>query len=479
MTERFKGLFEYLFGWFRQAGPPARRALFASCLGWMLDAFDVMLYAMVLAHLMQDLAMSKSTAGLLGSLTLLASAFGGMIFGVVADRFGRTLALRLSILIYSVFTALCGLSQNVIQLAVFRLFLGLGMGGEWASGAALVSEYFPSEHRGKALGFMQSFWAVGYALAALVTAIVLPRFGWRAVFFLGIAPALTVFWIRKKVEEPELWKKAAGLTSETRPEANGSVSNDRSIEREHKPARETSFTKNIRSGNSQGSGLGRGNNKKSAMARNEEYMNNHSYIPSGQRFPAGLLKITVFVTLMNALTMFAWWGFNLWIPGYLSLGREAGGLGLSTRHMSSLVMFMQAGMWLGYLTFGYISDLLGRKKSYLLFLITASLLVFLYSITPSPRLLFFLGPVVAFFGTGYFSGFGALTAELYPTRLRATLQGLTYNSGRIVSAVAPLAVGSLAQQHGFRMAFWLVSLAFILASLTWVAIPETRGKELE
>jgi MFS family permease len=147
--------------------------------------------------------------------------------------------------------------------------------------------------------------------------------------------------------------------------------------------------------------------------------------------------------------------------------------------MSSLVMFMQVGMWLGYLTFGYISDIFGRKKSYVLFLITASLLVFLYSITPSPSLLLFLGPLVAFFGTGYFSGFGALTAELYPTRIRATLQGITYNSGRIVSAIAPLAIGSLAQQHGFKVAFWLVSVAFILAALTWSAIPETKGKELD
>ena len=442
-------LAEYLTGWFRKAPAPARRALLASCFGWMLDSFDVMLYALVLAHLMRDLSMSKATAGLLGSLTLLASAFGGMIFGVVADRLGRTVALRASILIYSVFTFLCGLSQNILQLGIFRVFLGLGMGGEWASGAALVSEYFPSEHRGKALGFMQSFWAVGYALAAVVTAIILPRLGWRAVFFVGILPAILVFWIRSKVEEPELWKKAR--TGSPAPPAE-------EIRREIP-------------------GAGTPEERKERNSFQEE-----SNFPGRKSEPiisGKLLQVTLAVTLMNALTMFAWWGFNLWIPGYLSLGQNQGGVGLSARHMSSLVIFMQLGMWLGYLTFGYISDSLGRKKSYVFYLLSASLLVFLYSIARTPLLLFFLGPVVAFFGTGYFSGFGALTAELYPTRIRATLQGITYNSGRIVSAIAPLAIGSVAQDQGFRVAFWLVSAAFVLAASSWSLIPETRGRELE
>ncbi len=439
-------LTEVLLGWFRKSPPPARRALWAACFGWMLDSFDVMLYALVLAHLMRDLSMSKPTAGLLGSLTLLASAFGGMIFGVVADRLGRTVALRASILIYSVFTFMCGLAQNVYQLGLFRVFLGLGMGGEWASGAALVSEYFPSENRGKALGFMQSFWAVGYALAAVVTAIVLPSFGWRAVFFVGIAPALLVFWIRSKVEESELWKKARTKKNLFNGDFQSSAQNSQSFDTQ----------KDI--------------NRAGVTSREEKK----------RRIITGpLLRVTLAVTLMNALTMFSWWGFNLWIPGYLSLSPEQGGIGLSTRHMSSLVIFMQFGMWLGYLTFGYISDALGRKKSYLIYLLSASLLVFLYSIARAPLLLFFLGPVVAFFGTGYFSGFGALTAELYPTRIRATLQGITYNSGRIVSAVAPLVIGSMAQEQGFSTAFLLVSASFILASLTWILIPETRGRELD
>jgi len=407
-----------IFGWLREAPPASRRSLLAAALGWMLDSFDVMLYAMVLAYLMKDLGMTKATAGLMGSVTLVASAAGGVIFGVVADRLGRTKALRASILIYSVFTAACGLASSVPMLAVFRVFLGLGMGGEWASGAALVSETWPAEHRGKVFGVVQSFWAVGYAAAALVTAAIYPWLGWRAVFFVGVLPALLVFWIQARVEEPAIWREQKSRTAATnRPSIRSTI---------------------------------RGR----------------------------LLGTTVLITLMNAATLFAWWGFNLWIPGYLSLARDQGGIGLSPRHMSALVVFMQVGMWLGYLTYGYISDVLGRKKTYMLFLLCAAALVFVYAGARAPIMLFFLGPFVAFFGTGYFSGFGALTAELYPTSIRATLQGFTYNIGRVVSAAAPLIIGSLAQSKGFGTAFLLVAGAFVLAAVLWIWIPETRGRQL-
>ena len=166
----------------------------------MLDAFDVMLYALVLASIMPDLGISKETAGLLGSATLIASAVGGLMFGIIADRYGRTRALMASVLIYSTFTAACGFAQTVAQLAVFRVLLGIGMGGEWASGAALVSETWPAEHRGKALGLMQSAWAVGYGAAAVATMLILPRWGWRGVFFAGILPAFFTLWVRRNVE---------------------------------------------------------------------------------------------------------------------------------------------------------------------------------------------------------------------------------------------------------------------------------------
>jgi MFS family permease len=406
------------FAWWKEAPPESRRALVAAAFGWMLDSFDVMLYALVLSALISDLGIAKATAGLLGSLTLFASAFGGLIFGLFADRFGRRRALMGSILIYSVFTAACGFSTGVLMLAVFRVFLGLGMGGEWASGAALVAETWPTAHRGKALGFVQSAWAVGYGTAAAVSAIVMPRWGWRAVFFVGVVPAFFTLWIQKRVKDPEIWK-----AQRFRPRKAGS---------RFRPI-----------------------------------------------FGQGRLRLTVLVTLMNALTLFAWWGLNLWLPSYLSMAASQGGIGLGTRLMSGLIIFMQVGMWLGYISFGFISDRAGRKKTYVGFLITAAVFVFLYSSTKQPLVLLFLGPLVAYFGTGHFSGFGALTAELYPTAIRATAQGITYNTGRLISAAAPFVVGSLAQTHGFGLAFSLIALSFLAAAALWFWIPETRGRELE
>ena len=191
--------------WLQAAPAPARRALLAASLGWLLDSFDVMLYSLVLASIILDLHLTKASAGILGSVTLVAAAIGGLAFGLIADRFGRTRALMASVLIYAVFTATCGLAHSFAQLAVFRILLGFGMGGEWASGAALVSEHFPGRDRGKALGLMQSSWAIGYALAALVTLLILPRFGWRAVFFAGLLPALLTLYIRRNVAEAVTW----------------------------------------------------------------------------------------------------------------------------------------------------------------------------------------------------------------------------------------------------------------------------------
>src|SRR6266481_5782934 len=184
-----------------------RRTLIAAALGWMLDAFDTMLYALVLAHIMRDLGMSKATSGFLATLTLLASGVGGILFGFIADRIGRKRALMLSILTYSMCSFASGLAPSILVLAAFRFILGLGMGGEWNTGATLVAETWPTEFRAKAISIVQSSWAIGYALAALVAGPVSRYFGWRAVFFVGILPALLTLWIRRGVPESEMWEQ--------------------------------------------------------------------------------------------------------------------------------------------------------------------------------------------------------------------------------------------------------------------------------
>ena len=406
-----------LFGWWQEGDAAARKALVAASLGWMLDAFDVMLYALVLKSLMADLRIDSATAGWVGSVTFLAAAGGGLMFGVLADRLGRTRALMLSVLLYSVFTAACGFAQSAVQLAIFRIFLGIGMGGEWASGAALVSETWPDRVRGRALGFMQSAWAVGYALAALVNYLVQDVAGlnWRYVFFVGVLPALVTWWIRRSVEEPALWRRAQ-------------------IEPRNISVRQ-------------------------AMA-------------------GPMLRVTVAVTAMNACCLFAWWAFNSWIPAYLSLPEAQGGVGFTGRVMSGLVFVNQIGMWFGYVTFGFISDAAGRKRAYVAYLLLAAVSVWAYTSTRNPWVLLVLGPITAFFATGYFSGFGAVTAELYPTAVRATAQGFTYNLGRIASAAAPWFVGDFAKAHGYPAALSLAATAFLLAAAFWIFIPETKGRAI-
>ena len=405
-----------MFAWWDTADVRARRAFVAASLGWMLDSFDVMLYSLVLASLIQDpvLQLSPAVAGQLGALTLLAAAAGGVAFGVIADRFGRKRALMAAVLIYSIFTAACGLVQTVPQLAVFRILLGFGMGGERATGVALVSETFAARHRGKALAFVQSSWAIGYGLAAVVNLLVMPIWGWRGVFFVGVIPALFTLWIRRKVEEPELWRRTPDA-------ARGRI---------------------------------------------------------GELFTGERARVTCFIIVMNACCLFGWWGLNLWVPAYLNLPVERGGIGLSSAAMSWFVIAMQVGMWFGYVSFGYIADAVGRKRAYVTFVLVASVLLPLYGYLREPVLLLILGPFVAFFGTGYYSGFGAVIAELYPTAVRATAAGVGYNVGRIASAAAPFVVGSLAGSRGFGVAFAITGAAFFLAALAWIGIPDTQNKEL-
>jgi MFS family permease len=405
-----------LFGWWRDADTRARRAFVAASLGWMLDSFDVMLYSMVLASLVEDpvLRLSLPTAGVLNSVTLLSAAAGGIAFGVIADRLGRKRALMGAVLIYSIFTAACGFARSAMQLAVFRVLLGIGMGGEWATGAALVSESFPARHRGKALAFVQSAWAIGYGLAALVNLVVMPLWGWRGVFFVGVLPALFTLWIRRRVEEPRMWRSAA---------------------RADRGRFAALFEPHIRS-------------------------------------------VTIAIALMNSCCLFAWWGLNGWVPGYLRLSPAQGGIGLSSATMSWFVILMQVGMWFGYVSFGFLADAIGRKRTYVMYLIAAAVLLPLYGFLRVPPVLLVLGPLLAFFGTGYFSGLGALVAELYPTTVRATAAGFCYNFGRIASAAAPYTVGTLAQSRGFGVAFAVAGAAFLLAAVAWIWIPETRNREL-
>jgi MFS family permease len=407
-----------------------RRTLLAASLGWMLDAFDAMLYALVLTHIMRDLGMSKATSGFLATLTLLASGIGGVMFGFLADRIGRKRALMLSILTYSICSFASGLATSILMLAAFRFVLGLGMGGEWNTGATLVAETWPTHLRAKAISIVQSSWAIGYALAALVAGIVLQYASWRMVFFVGILPALVTLWIQSRVPESEMWRENRRLAQESR------HSCDAQAAYEH-----TSF---------------------------------------GHIFRPPYVRHTFALLFANFFGMFAWWGLFTWLPPYLSLPVDQGGRGFGVMGTTTLLVTLNLfGMFPGYASFGWVADHLGRRRSYMLYTFLAAVLVPIYAMARQPAIILVLGIVTAFFGTGFFSGSGIIGSEIFPTRIRARALGFTYNGARTMSSIAPYIIGRVGQAKGLGWAFFLCAGAFFLSMLAATQLPETKGKILE
>lgn len=410
---------------FSQTSSAQRRTLLAAALGWMLDAFDAMLYALVLTHIMRDLGMTKGTAGLLNTLTLLASGIGGVGFGFIADRIGRKRALMLSILTYSICSFASGLATTILMLAVFRFILGLGMGGEWNTGATLVAETWPTELRAKAIAIVQSSWAIGYALAALVAGVVLHYANWRVVFFVGVLPALITLWIQKDVPESPMWKDQRQPDHAT----TGALSNETSFSRIFKPP---------------------------------------------------FFKDTIVLLFANFFGMFAWWGLFTWMPPYLSLPVAQGGRGFGVMGTTTLLVTLNlVGMFPGYASFGWVADHLGRRKAFMLYTFMAALLVPVYAAVRQPWALLAVGTVLAFFGTGFFSGSGIIGSEIFPTSVRARALGFTYNGARTLSSISPFVIGRVGQAKGLGWAFYLCAAGFLLASATATQLPETKGRHLE
>jgi MFS family permease len=411
--------------WWKQITKKQWYAMFAGQAGWALDAFDVLLYVFALTTIMKEWGLSPAAAGFLASTTLFASAFGGIAFGVIADRIGRKKALMLTVLIFSLCSGLSGLAQNLTQLAIARTLLGLGMGGEWATGALLVSETWPKEHRGKAIGFMQSGWALGYILAAIVAGFVLPQYGWRVLFFVGILPALFILWIRSKVDEPEIWIKCQ---------------EEQKCKEELKAAQKISL---------------------------------------GQIFKPDLIRFTLLATLVSTFVMFAYWGLFTWMPGFLSSPVEKGGAGLGLVRSSQWIVPMMIGAFFGYVTFGFFADKFGRRPTFALYLVISAALVYVYGNTRDTTMLMIIGPFIGFFGSGYFSAFGAFISELFPTRARGAGVGFCYNVGRMMSAFAPTIVGFFAGIWGIGAALTITAVAFIAGAISIYTLPETKGTALQ
>ena len=412
--------------WFRSLTAGQRRALVAAMLGWMFDAMDFLIYVLAIGHLKSYFGFGDSTAGLLGTLTLVSAAVGGLSFGVIADRIGRVRSLNITIAIFSIASLGAATAQNVLQLALWRTLLGIGMGGEWASGAVLVSESLPPELRNKATSVMQSTWAIGAILAVALAGIVLDVLpigaeAWRYLFAFGALPALLTLWVRRRVDEPELWKatKRAG-----------------------------------------------------ANAAN----------PYRVLFSAQYRRRTLLACLLASLLQFAYWGLFFWLPNLLATPIDKGGAGMTVVKSTAWLIPMQVGAFIGYLSFGPLADRFGRRRIFAAFLVAAALLVPVYGqMVHSPVALLVLSPVLGCVGHAYWSMFPPFLAELFPTAARATGQGLGYNSGRLLGALAPYIIGVLATipRVGIASALAVTSAFYVAAAALVFAVPDRSRMALE
>jgi MFS family permease len=407
-----------MFEWLRNLNMKERSTLWACFGGWALDALDVQVYSFTIPTLIALWGISKAQAGLLGTVTLLLSALGGWATGMLSDRYGRVRMLQVTILCFAFFTFLSGFTQNFGQLFVCRALQGLGFGGEWAAGSVLIAEVIRSQYRGRAVGTVQSGWAIGWGSAAIVYTVMfsaLPaEIAWRAMFWVGILPAGLVFYVRRFVEEPEIFDRA-------RPRALSAPGGPFAI-----------FAK--------------------------------EFLPT-------MLKAVLLTTGAQG----GYYAVATWLPTYLKTVR-----GLSVLNTGEYLFIVILGALLGLITAAYLAVAIGRRRTFLLFAVSATVIVFAYTLLPIPNeTMLFLGFPLGFFANGMFSPMGSFLSELFPTRVRGTAQGFAYNGGRAIGALFPTLVGLLSASMSLGQAIGIFTIASYGLLITGcLMLPETRGREL-
>ena len=407
--------------WVSELSPIQRNALIGAGAGWAVDGFDFVLYSFVIPTLITQWAMSRGQAGFIATAALLTSAVGGWAAGILADRYGRVRVLQLTILWFSVCTFVCGLTDSFAELAAVRALQGFGFGGEWTVGAVLVSEMIGVQHRGKAVGVMQSGYAVGWALATCAFAFFfswLPEhYAWRALFITGLLPALLVIYLRSKVTEPAVFVRS--LPSSARI--------------------------------SQGP----------------------SFLEIFSRPFMGTLLLT---SLLAIGIQGAYYAVVIWLPTYLNSVRH-----LSVLDSGGDLLVLIAGSFFGYLSGAASMDRFGRRKTLITFALLSALTAYSYFSCQLPTTIAKMaGFPLGFTVSAMIGGLGAFLAELFPTRVRAAAQGFSYNCGRVVAASFPPLIGSLSAAYSLAS----MMMVFALGSFTCVIIasallPETKGRSLD
>ena len=408
-----------MLDWFAELNPKERRTMGACFGGWALDAFDVQMYSFVIPTVIALWGLSRGQAGLIGTVTLLISSLGGWFSGTLADRFGRVRMLQITILWYSVFTFLCAFAQNFEQLFVLRALHGLGFGGEWAAGAVLMGEVIRDKYRGRGVGIVQTGWAVGWGASALVYtglyAFLPEEIAWRALFAIGLLPAVFVFWIRRHIEEPQIFR-------------------DRQRDR---PA----------------VGI--------------------AHLFSAFRGP--YLWTTVKVSLMVAGAQGGGYALGIWMPTYLRTVRglsapSTGGF-LLVQILGALIGFL-LGAYLSDAIGRKATFMWSAIGSFV------GILLYLFLPMDNTALFFFGVPLFVIF-LMKFPPMGPFMTELYPTEVRGTAQGFCYNAGRAIGALFPAMVGFLSDTMSLGTAIAVFSaIAFGVMIVMLFTLPETRGRSL-
>ncbi|MGD1043917.1 MAG: MFS transporter [Bacteroidota bacterium] len=402
--------------------------LLMSWAGWVFDFYDLILFSFLLIPIGKELHLSNVGLSYVLGASLAATAIGGVIFGILSDRFGRKSVLQWTILTYSVGTFLCGLASSLEVLLLFRIITGLGVGGEWATGQTYVGESFPPKVRGRYGAVMQTGAPFGIVLASLVGGFIAPEIGWRLCFFLSVLPALLVVFIRKRLPESDIWLERKRLSTE------GACSVETV-----------------------------------AAERRSKFL--QLFSPKHRVIFSKALILAIF-------DMSAYWFTYSWLPGYLQQQRQ-----FTIAKSAVWMLVAQAGGLIGYLTFGYAADTLGRRPAYSIYscimaigLIMITLMWDVVVVFPSLALAFMF---LVGYGTGMFSGYGPLFSELFPTSIRNTAMGSAFNLARGVQFFTPVIIAVIAEKYGLGGG---ISLAALFALLTgaWIWVfPETKGKKIE